>query len=131
MTWKPPKTDGGALITGYVIERREGSRSTWTKIGETSSETLKYKATRLTEGTEYAFRVAAENSIGVGEFATIDKPVKADVPFGQFCIHRSTFCFVVIFLSAADASTPCENSVDKYWCNCFGQFCSKKSSFIL
>jgi len=87
MTWKPPKTDGGALITGYVIERREGSRTTWTKIGETSSETLKYKATRLTEGTEYAFRVAAENSIGVGEFATIDKPVKADVPFGQFYIH--------------------------------------------
>lgn len=96
MTWKPPKTDGGALITGYVIERREGSRTTWTKIGETSSETLKYKATRLTEGTEYAFRVAAENAIGVGEFATIDKPVKADVPFGQFYIH--TFCFVVIFV---------------------------------
>jgi len=82
MTWKAPKSDGGSLITGYVIERREGSRTTWTKVGETSSETRKYKATRLTEGTEYAFRVAAENSIGVGEFATIDKPVKADVSFG-------------------------------------------------
>jgi len=93
MTWKAPKSDGGALITGYVIERREGSRTTWTKVGETSSETRKYKATRLTEGTEYAFRVAAENSIGVGEFATIDKPVKADVPFGQ-----STSCFVSLLI---------------------------------
>ena len=83
MTWRAPKSDGGSLITGYVIERREGSRTTWTKVGETSSETRKYKATRLTEGTEYAFRVAAENSIGVGEFATIDKPVKADVSFGE------------------------------------------------
>ena len=91
MAWKAPTSDGGALITGYVIERREGSRTKWTKVGETSSETLKYKATRLTEGSEYAFRVAAENSIGVGEFATIDKPVKADVSFGQ---SKSTYRFV-------------------------------------
>ena len=103
MTWKAPKSDGGALITGYVVERREGSRTTWTKIGQTSSETLKYKATRLTEGTEYAFRVAAENAIGVGEFATIDKPVKADVPFGQ---PASTFCLFLISLTTA-AQTNC------------------------
>jgi len=91
MTWKAPKSDGGALITGYVIERREGTRTTWTRVGETSSETWKYKATRLTEGTEYTFRVAAENAVGVGEFATTDKAVKADVPFGQSaCIRYDT-----------------------------------------
>ena len=83
LAWKAPKSDGGALITGYIVERREGARTTWSKVGETSCETLKYRATRLTEGSEYTFRVAAENMIGVGEFATIDKPVKADVPFGQ------------------------------------------------
>ena len=83
ITWKAPRSDGGALITGYVVERCEGSRTSWTKVGQTSSETLRYKATRLTEGTEYIFRVAAENAIGVGEFATTDRPVKADVPFGQ------------------------------------------------
>jgi len=32
MTWNAPKSDGGALITGYVVERREGSRTTWTKV---------------------------------------------------------------------------------------------------
>jgi len=83
MTWKAPRSDGGALITGYVVERREGLRPAWKRVGETSSETLRYKATRLTEGSEYVFRVAAENAIGVGDFAATDKPVKADVPFGQ------------------------------------------------
>ena len=93
MTWRAPKSDGGSMITGYVIECREGSRTTWTRVGTTSSETLRYKATRLTEGSEYTFRVAAENSIGVGEFATTDKAVKADVPFGQ---SAYTFVFTLI-----------------------------------
>jgi len=87
LTWRAPKSDGGALISGYVVERREGSRTSWSGVGETSSETLRYKATRLTEGSEYTFRVAAENSVGVGDFATTDRAVTADVPFGQSA-HR-------------------------------------------
>ncbi len=75
-------SDGGAPILGYVIEKKEGSRTTWSKVGETSSQSLKFRATRLTEGTDYQFRVAAENSIGVGEFVTLDQSVKAKVPFG-------------------------------------------------
>jgi len=75
----------------FFLRHRVGYMS---KVGETSSETRKYKATRLTEGTEYAFRVAAENTIGVGAFATIDKPVKADVPFGQFISSLVSMYFV-------------------------------------
>lgn len=82
LTWKAPESDGGAPITGYVVEKREGNRTMWTKAGETSSEMKKFKATRLSEGTVYYFRVAAENSIGVGAFAALDDGAKATLPFG-------------------------------------------------
>jgi hypothetical protein len=88
LTWRSPETDGGAPILSYIIERREGTRATWTKIGETSSETHKFKATRLTEGTDYQFRVAAENTIGLGPYVTLDQSVKASLPFGE----RFEFC---------------------------------------
>jgi len=82
LSWKPPQSDGGSPIIGYVLEKREATRSSWSKVGSTSSETLKHKAMNLTEGTDYVFRVAAENSIGVGEFATLGEAAKAALPFG-------------------------------------------------
>ena len=48
-TWKVPRSDGGALITGYVVERREGLRPAWTLVGETSSETLVSVKDRVTQ----------------------------------------------------------------------------------
>lgn len=32
MTWEPPDDDGGSPLTGYVVEKREVSRKTWTKV---------------------------------------------------------------------------------------------------
>lgn len=32
LTWEPPENDGGTPITGYLIEKREVSRKTWTKV---------------------------------------------------------------------------------------------------
>jgi len=83
LAWKSPESDGGSPVLSYVVERREGTRATWSKIGDASSESLRYRATRLTEGTEYQFRVAAENTIGLGPFVTLDEAVKASLPFGN------------------------------------------------
>ncbi len=81
IAWDKPASDGGASITGYVVEKREGSRKMWTNMGEVGADTCRYKATKLREGSEYYFRVAAINSIGTGPFGTMDDSVTAKLPF--------------------------------------------------
>ena len=34
ITWSPPVDDGGDALTGYYIERREETSSTWIEVGE-------------------------------------------------------------------------------------------------
>ena len=32
LLWKPPKDDGGANITNYIVEKRERGARDWTKV---------------------------------------------------------------------------------------------------
>lgn len=41
------------------------------------------QVTKLFEGNQYEFRVAAENKIGVSDFTQTSEPVTAKMPFGQ------------------------------------------------
>ena len=82
VAWDPPVTDGGAPISGYVVEKKDASRTMWNRVGEVGASTFRYKATKLIEGNEYLFRVAAENAIGLGTFALIDEGAIAKLPFG-------------------------------------------------
>jgi titin len=83
LKWEEPELDGGSAITGYVIEMRASNKKTWTKVD--TSESLEFTITKLAEGTEYVFRVAAQNAVGVGEFVELQKPV---APKGQFGMSR-------------------------------------------
>lgn len=58
LTWSPPKDDGGTGIVRYIVEKRETSRSVWTKLtGSVKPDAMKYEVKKLTEGKEYEFQV--------------------------------------------------------------------------
>jgi len=84
LTWTAPPSDGGAPITRYVVERREPSKRAWTAAGHAPADRLELTVDGLVEGQAYTFRVAAENSCGVGEFAEMQKPVSPRSQFGQY-----------------------------------------------
>lgn len=66
-SWEPPLKDGGANVSGYIVEQREAHRPGWMPVSESVTRPM-FKFTRLVEGTEYVFRVAATNRFGIGGF---------------------------------------------------------------
>ena len=85
ITWTPPESDGGSPLTGYVVERKEKTSSRWVRVTkETVTETT-LTVTGLTEGSEYQFRVIAENLAGPGPASEPSDLQKAKLPFGKFC----------------------------------------------
>jgi len=90
LKWEPPELDGGSPITGYVVEMRPTSKKAWTKVEDTKS--LELTASKLTQGTEYVFRVAAQNAVGVGDFVELQKGVIPKGQFGEYLCRLSTNC---------------------------------------
>ena len=81
LTWEDPKDDGGCLISGYAVERRDAGKRSWTRV-DTCSE-LEYEVGKLTEGQNYNFQVAAENEVGFGPFKELTKGVAPKSGFGE------------------------------------------------
>eukprot|EP00061_Rhincodon_typus_P019022 g48455.t1 len=79
LTWKEPEDNGGAVISNYIIEKRDVAAPRWIPV---SSTTKKHSimAKYLMEGIQYLFRVAAENQYGRSDFVESTKPVKAIDP---------------------------------------------------
>ena len=91
VSWSPPESDGGSKITGYTLEVKQDFSSRWNKIATSVIETS-YNVTLLTTGSEYQFRVAAENRAGLGKFSKPSETVVAKPPYGRFNI-----CQILIF----------------------------------
>lgn len=66
LQWTPPKDDGGAPITGYVVEKKD-KFGNWEKALEVPVDQLKATVPDLIEGQPYEFRVRAVNAAGPGE----------------------------------------------------------------
>lgn len=66
-SWDPPVRDGGAPISGYVVEQRDAHRPGWMPVSDAVSRPT-FKFENLIEGDEYVFRAAAVNRYGTGEF---------------------------------------------------------------
>uniref|UniRef100_A0A3B3C1F3 Fibronectin type-III domain-containing protein n=1 Tax=Oryzias melastigma TaxID=30732 RepID=A0A3B3C1F3_ORYME len=64
LAWEKPNYDGGSPITGYMIEKREGANSKWSKANLTNITDTRFTVTGLTQDETYEFRVMAKNAVG-------------------------------------------------------------------
>jgi len=80
LTWSKPKKDGGSPITGYVVERKAQYSARWSKASKSAVPDTEMTLTDLVEGTEYEFRVAAENKAGLSEPCESVGPITAQAP---------------------------------------------------
>lgn len=74
VTWDEPKDHGGTPITGYLVERREANKRSWTSVGP-AEPGLNKVIPDLTPNTSYFFRVMAQNNSGCSEPAETDTPL--------------------------------------------------------
>ena len=82
LTWKEPASDGGAPITGYIVEKRDKySGLMWEKAAETSGADCHAKVMNLIENLEYQFRIVAVNKAGLSEPSDATKPMIAKARF--------------------------------------------------
>uniref|UniRef100_A0A3B5AT53 Titin n=1 Tax=Stegastes partitus TaxID=144197 RepID=A0A3B5AT53_9TELE len=65
ISWSPPEYDGGCTIKHYIVEKRDTSTTNWMTVSPNLART-KIKAGRLKTGSEYQFRITAENRYGKG-----------------------------------------------------------------
>ncbi len=63
LNWSPPINDGGSSVSGYKIERNDGSG--FTAIQNVQSTT--YQDTNLLPAKSYSYRVSAVNSAGTSD----------------------------------------------------------------
>ena len=89
LRWQPPLDDGGSLISGYVLERRDPGRSMWHKDG--TADDMEYVAIGLTEGQRYNFRVAAQNDVGTGEFVELMNAAVPKCQYSKFIFTSDDF----------------------------------------
>ncbi|ESO04852.1 hypothetical protein HELRODRAFT_191479 [Helobdella robusta] len=75
LTWLPPLSDGGATINSYIIERKDLLSNRWVRVARVKPFTTSYTVSNLIPGSEYLFRIIAENSEGQGLALTCDRPV--------------------------------------------------------
>jgi len=75
IAWAPPTDNGGDNITGYQVEYTtyiDNAYGEWTIAGTTDQ--LSFTVNNLINNTEYVFRVAAINGVGLGVYSDISVP---------------------------------------------------------
>ena len=79
VSWDAPAEDGGAAITGYVLQYRQENAEDWTDVPLTGdSGTLTIES--LANNQPYQVRIAAENVFGLGAYSPASKASPLNSP---------------------------------------------------
>ncbi|MCD8390366.1 MAG: fibronectin type III domain-containing protein, partial [Firmicutes bacterium] len=82
LMWEAPKDDGGSDVTSYIIYWKSASDETYTNFKTVTAGTYGANIANISTGTEYTFKIAAVNSVGIGASAsaTVDIPAPSTSP---------------------------------------------------
>jgi hypothetical protein len=108
LQWSPPKSTGGAQLTGYIIEKQLVGTKTWEKIVTLETSVTQHVITNLKEKSQYVFRVFAENSMGLSQpAATMNVTLKthASKESVSICILWGVSKHTLIVLAPPSAPT--------------------------
>ena len=83
LKWDPPLRDGGAPITGYVVELKDKFGVTFQKAVEVQGNICTATVPKLEEGNQYQFRVKAVNKAGPGEPSEATNPHTAKARYSM------------------------------------------------
>ncbi len=102
----PVLTDGGYVISGYVLRAKAGTDVVRTELLPATARS--YTFTTLTNGTSYLVSVAAQNAKGTGPFAVASAQVPSTVPAPPtgVTVTAENGQAVVHWLAAPDRGTP-------------------------
>ena len=82
LEWDQPRTPITAL-KGYVLERREESMPSWSRVAALPPTTTRYKVPDLMEGRQYKFRILTETREGLSAPMEYEPPVVLSRPAGM------------------------------------------------
>lgn len=92
VNWEEPEYDGGSMVTGYWLERKETTSKRWTRVNRDPIRIMplgvSHTVTGLIEGSVYQFRVIAINAAGCGLPSVPSDPVCARDPTGMFAVNN-------------------------------------------
>lgn len=100
LSWQPPKDDGGAPISSYVVDLLNPGDTEYRPLATVAPDRTEFTAEGLLQGEKYGFRVRAKNAGGVSiEGAELAQPVLVPVSIGKWwgnLIFKKNYLFVFI-----------------------------------
>ena len=83
LSWSQPDPVDVTSISCYRIEKRDVAHGMqWEVVGTADSSETSYVVRGLRSGTDYYFRVIAENGAGASVPLTMDKSFMSRIPYG-------------------------------------------------
>lgn len=76
LTWREPKSDGGAPILSYSLQRQRDTEPDFTHVRDVNATDMKCVLGSLDEVTSYTFGVLARNEAGLSKKCAVSDAIK-------------------------------------------------------